>query len=66
MTWHRSVCSVGAVVVVSLTLAGPNVGNGQGLDSDNRSWNLDPPTSLDEEGHARWQGSIDLMTCRYC
>ena len=64
--WHISGDGVGAVMVVGLTLAWPDVGNGQGLDSDDCSWNLDPPTSLDEEGHVRWQGSIDLMTCRYC
>jgi len=38
MTWHGSVDGVGAVVVVGLTPAWPNVGNGQGLDNDERSW----------------------------
>jgi hypothetical protein len=34
MMWPRSVHGVGAVVVVNLTLARPNVGNGQGLHDE--------------------------------
>jgi hypothetical protein len=36
--WHGLVDGVGAVMVVGLTPAWPNVGNDQGLDDDERSW----------------------------
>jgi len=38
MMWHISGDGVGAVMVVGLTLAWPDVGNGQGLDDDEHSW----------------------------